>query len=190
MVYFVKQNLRRYRPALEDRVVGIVEERAGSDGAGGDLYRINIGASHPALLSNLQFEGATKRNKPSFQPGQLLYARVSALHDGDTRPDGFSWIDADDAEQSVITFLRSDDEGDHVIVALNNTPVPRLGVHAGAPMAGSWSVLACSDDGAYGGSSMLSVDAIETSETGHSGHDQSLHLDLPPLSITFWRYDG
>lgn len=81
-VYFVKQNLRRYRPSLEDRVVGIVEDRAGSDGAGGDLYRINIGASHPALLSNLQFEGATKRNKPSFQPGQLLYARVSALHSG------------------------------------------------------------------------------------------------------------
>lgn len=81
-VYFVKQNLKRYRPALEDRVVGIVEGRAGPDGAGGDLYKINIGAAHPALLSNLQIEGATKRNKPSFQPGQLLYARVSALNHG------------------------------------------------------------------------------------------------------------
>ena len=81
-VYYVKQNLKRYRPALEDRVVGIVEGRAGPDGTGGDLYKINIGGAHPALLSNLQFEGAIKRNKPSFQPGQLLYARVSALNHG------------------------------------------------------------------------------------------------------------
>lgn len=80
-VYFVEQNhLHRYRPALEDRVVGIVEDRAGTDGTGGDLYRININASHPALLCNLQFEGASKRNKPSFLPGQLIYARVSDLH--------------------------------------------------------------------------------------------------------------
>jgi len=85
-VYFIKQNLHRYRPALEDRVVGIVEDRMGSDGAGGDVYRINIGASHPATLGNLAFEGATKRNKPSLQAGQLLYARISALHDGRLDP--------------------------------------------------------------------------------------------------------
>lgn len=81
-VYFVRQTLRRYRPALEDRVIGIVEDRLGNDGSGGDIYRINIGASHPACLSNLDFEGATKRNKPNFQTGQVLYARISALYDG------------------------------------------------------------------------------------------------------------
>ena len=79
-VYFVRENLRRYIPSVEDRVVGIVEDRVGSDGAGGDVYRINIGASHPATLSSLSFEGATKRNRPSFKPGQLLYARISDLN--------------------------------------------------------------------------------------------------------------
>lgn len=80
-VYYIEPNhLRRYRPSVEDRVVGIVEDRAGTDGAGGDLYRLNIGASHPAVLSNMQFEGASKRNKPSFQPGQLIYARIVDLH--------------------------------------------------------------------------------------------------------------
>lgn len=85
--YYVKENLRRYRPALEDRVVGIVEERLGSDGVGGDVYRINIGASHPASLSNLSFEGATKRNRPSLQTGQVLFARVAQLHDGVLDPE-------------------------------------------------------------------------------------------------------
>lgn len=76
--YFIKQNIQRYRPNLEDRVIAIVEARVASDGAGGDIYRVNIGGPHPALLSNLSFEGATKRNKPNLSTGMLLYARVKA----------------------------------------------------------------------------------------------------------------
>ncbi|CAJ1935445.1 unnamed protein product [Cylindrotheca closterium] len=63
-IVFVNQNTRRYRPSVEDRVIAVVEERVAGDGAGGDVYRVNIGGPHPALLSNLSFEGATKRNKP------------------------------------------------------------------------------------------------------------------------------
>ena len=74
--YFIKQNIRRYRPHVEDRVIGIVEDRVAGDGAGGDIYRVNIGGPHPALLSNLSFEGATKRNKPNLSTGMLLYARI------------------------------------------------------------------------------------------------------------------
>lgn len=70
----------RYQPLLHDRVVGIVEDRMGSDGAGGDLFRVQIGAGHTATLSSLAFEGATKRNKPSLKPGQVVYARVAVLH--------------------------------------------------------------------------------------------------------------
>jgi exosome complex component RRP40 len=82
-VYFVepsKSGKRRYRPALEDRIVGIVVDRMGTDG-GADLYRIDIRAAHYAILSNLHFEGATKRNKPQLQPGQLIYARIQSCDD-------------------------------------------------------------------------------------------------------------
>jgi exosome complex component RRP40 len=68
---------RRYQPAMNDRVVGIVVDRIGAtDEGGGDLYRIDINAAHHGILSNLQFAGATKRNKPIFQPGQIVYCRV------------------------------------------------------------------------------------------------------------------
>jgi exosome complex component RRP40 len=77
--YYIKQNIKRYRPYLEDRVIGVVEDRVASDGDGGDVYRVNIGGPTPALLSNLSFEGATKRNKPNFPPGTLLYARIQAI---------------------------------------------------------------------------------------------------------------
>lgn len=77
--YYVKQNIQRYRPLQEDRVIGIVEDRVASDGTGGDIYRVNIGGPHPALLNNLSFEGATKRNKPAFASGTLIYARVDTI---------------------------------------------------------------------------------------------------------------
>lgn len=75
--WFVLQNNKRYIPADEDRVVGIVQDRAGSDN-GGDVYRVHIGGSHPAMLNNLNFEGATKRNRPSLKPGDVVYARITS----------------------------------------------------------------------------------------------------------------
>ena len=77
--YYVKQNIQRYRPLQEDRVIGIVEDRVASDGTGGDIYRVNIGGPHPALLNNLSFEGASKRNKPTFTAGKLVYARIETM---------------------------------------------------------------------------------------------------------------
>lgn len=76
--WFVLQNNKRYVAAAQDRVMGIVQDRAGSD-SGGDVYRVDIGSSHPALLNNLDFEGATKRNRPSFKPGAAVYARVTSV---------------------------------------------------------------------------------------------------------------
>jgi len=78
--WLVWQNAKRYLPAVEDRVLVVVEERIGSDGSGGDLFRVNMHGPHPGTLSNLDFEGATKRNKPALQLGMLLYARISTVY--------------------------------------------------------------------------------------------------------------
>lgn len=55
-----------------DRVLGIVEDQKAS----ADYYRINIFGSHSALLHVLNFEGATKRNRPQLEPGCLVYCRI------------------------------------------------------------------------------------------------------------------
>jgi exosome complex component RRP40 len=73
--WYVLANTKRYIPKLDDRVLGIVEDRVGQE-HGGDVYRINIGGPHPAMLSSLRFEGATKRNRPMLTPGTLVYARI------------------------------------------------------------------------------------------------------------------
>jgi exosome complex component RRP40 len=74
--WFVWTNSKRYQhPQPHDRVVGIVQDRMGAEG-GADVYRVDVGAPHTCSLSSLAFEGATKRNRPHFSPGTLLYARV------------------------------------------------------------------------------------------------------------------
>jgi len=62
----------RYIPAAGDAVVGTVAERHA------DSYTVELGAPFPGTLPALGFEGATRRNRPTLAPGDLVYARVAA----------------------------------------------------------------------------------------------------------------
>ena len=115
------------------------------------------------------------------------YRDVPALHAMDTESTGFRWIDANDNDRSIITFLREDCAGDMVVVAMNATPVPRDTVMTGVPVAGTWEVILCSDDPAFGGSGYEQSPTFESTEHHHNGYEQSLWLTLPPLSITVLR---
>ncbi|KAI9573609.1 hypothetical protein HD554DRAFT_2202276 [Boletus coccyginus] len=65
---------RRYVPAAQESVIGVVHGRSGEG------WRVDIGSAHSALLDGLAFEGATKRSKPNLKVGALVYARVSLAH--------------------------------------------------------------------------------------------------------------
>jgi alpha-1,4-glucan:alpha-1,4-glucan 6-glycosyltransferase len=116
-----------------------------------------------------------------------LYRDVPALHVADTSPEGFAWIDADDNERSILSFLRSDGHGDHVAVVMNNTPMVREDVMVGVPEEGAWDVIACSDDVAFGGAGHDHPDRYTTTSHRHNAFPQSLWLTLPALSITILR---
>ncbi|KAJ3508910.1 hypothetical protein NLJ89_g5502 [Agrocybe chaxingu] len=72
--WWIEGNSRRYIPAPQEAVIGVVTQRIGEG------YRIDIGSAHPASLDGLAFEGATKRNKPNLKVGSVVYARVSLAH--------------------------------------------------------------------------------------------------------------
>ncbi|NWU94944.1 EXOS3 protein, partial [Upupa epops] len=67
--YWVDSQQRRYVPVKGDHVIGIVTAKAG------DVFRVDVGGSEQAALSYLAFEGATKRNRPNVQVGDLIYGR-------------------------------------------------------------------------------------------------------------------
>ena len=117
-----------------------------------------------------------------------LYRDVSALHERDLDPAGFTWVDANDSEQSVLTFeRRGKDPADLVLVALNFTPVPRHNYRVGVPRGGGWEEIFNSDAAHYGGSGQGNMGGREAAPVPRHGMDHSLNLTLPPLGAVFFR---
>ena len=70
--YFIEDAyVKHYYPKLEDKVLGVIEER------GGDVYKVNIFSGSAAVLPRLAFQGATKRNRPELKRGDIVYCRLS-----------------------------------------------------------------------------------------------------------------
>jgi 1,4-alpha-glucan branching enzyme len=67
-----------------------------------------------------------------------FYRDHPPLWEKDFHPDGFRWIDCNDAENSVVAFLRKDGQGEPVAVVCNLTPVPRDNYRIGVPRSGNW----------------------------------------------------
>jgi 1,4-alpha-glucan branching enzyme len=114
-----------------------------------------------------------------------LYREEPALHQGDFDPQGFQWVDAGDAEQSVLGFLRL--AGEQVILAICNfTPVTRFDYRVGVPHGRTWRELLNGDAREYGGSGQGNQGAVEAEEIPWHGRPWSLKVTLPPLATVFF----
>jgi 1,4-alpha-glucan branching enzyme len=111
-----------------------------------------------------------------------LYREEGALYEGDCRPEGFAWIDCNDAQHSVIVYERIEPKsGKRLVVALNFTPVVRNDYRIGLPGEGTYREIFNSDHEEYGGSGLCNRQDIHTHN--HSCHERSFSttITLPPL---------
>jgi 1,4-alpha-glucan branching enzyme len=116
------------------------------------------------------------------------YAREPALHERDDSPDGFEWIDCNDHEGNVVSFIRrAADPHDILLFACNFSAVPRYDYRVGAPREGVWTEILNSDATVYGGSGVGNFGSVETSPTPQHGRPWSLSLTLPPLAVVAFR---
>jgi 1,4-alpha-glucan branching enzyme len=111
--------------------------------------------------------------------------REGALHELDVKAEGFEWVDANDSNQSVASYLRKGKSGAPVLVVLNYTPIPREGYRVGVPQGGEWRELLNSDAPVYGGSGVGNYGAVRAEESPSHGREFSLLLTLPPLGALF-----
>jgi len=112
-----------------------------------------------------------------------LYRAEPALHELDCEPAGFEWIDADDSENSVLSFIRKARNGEQVVVLCNFTPIPRHGYLVGVPDAGFYRELLNGDAAVYGGSGQGNMGGIESQASPMHGRPHSLSVTLPPLAV-------
>jgi 1,4-alpha-glucan branching enzyme len=115
------------------------------------------------------------------------YQGSPALHQQDFSASGFQWIDGNDYDNSVLTFLRWPEEGPPVLVAANFTPIVREGYRVGVPLGGRWREMLNSDAPAYGGSGQGNMGGVDAEESPWHGRSHSVCLRLPPLGIVVFR---
>ena len=117
------------------------------------------------------------------------YREVAGLHAWDHRPEGFSWVDADDAHQSVLSFLRRSDEST-VLCVFNFTPIPRHNYRLGVDHPGRYKELVNTDAQEYGGSGQGNMGEARAPLAGSHGRPHSALLTLPPLAAVFLEHVG
>jgi 1,4-alpha-glucan branching enzyme len=113
------------------------------------------------------------------------YRDTPALHVNDCRPEGFAWIESNDAEAGVYSWVRKGRDSDPmVVVAVNMTPVERT-YRLGLPAVGRWSELLNTDAAIYGGGNCGNLGGVATEKTPWHGQAQSALVTLPPLSAVY-----
>ena len=111
-----------------------------------------------------------------------VYRDTKALHELDFNGEGFEWVDWQDADSSVLCWLRRAVDGSFVICISNFTPLVRSGYRVGVPQAGSYMELLNTDAKEYGGSGVGVFGEIQTQDVGAHGRQYSLQIDLAPLA--------
>lgn len=118
----------------------------------------------------------------------ILYKNNPALYEKQFSDQGFEWIDYNDAENSVLSYIRKghDDENDLVVVC-NMTPVVRE-YQIGLPKKGSLKEILNSDDKEYGGSGVINSESLKIKKAAWQNRPYSTSLVLPPLGVTVLKW--
>jgi len=114
-----------------------------------------------------------------------------ALYEMDHNPEGFKWIDADNKDYSIFSYIRyAANKKDHVVVVLNLTPQVHHDFRIGVPSRGYYNELINSDYATFGGSDIYNGLPLESENIRMHGFESSIRMELSPLSVTILKWEG
>ena len=117
-----------------------------------------------------------------------VYRREKALWDNDHSWEGFQWMDADNAQQGILSFIRRSRDGETILCVMNFRPESRELWRVGVPRGGEWTELLNSDDERFGGSGKVNPGVLHSVRTPAHGQRQSLRITVPPLGGTLIKF--
>ena len=132
----------------------------------------------------LGFEKHKKLND-FFRALNDFYKENSCMYQVDFTWEGFQWIHHDDYQHSVIAFRRIDKDGNNIIVVCNFQPMYRENYAIGVPEYGVYAEVFNSDDEQWGGTGKSNGTNIHAVEEEMHGLEQSIHINLPPMSALY-----
>jgi 1,4-alpha-glucan branching enzyme len=116
------------------------------------------------------------------------YHDTPALWKLDQDRDGFSWIDANDAQGNVLSFVRSDADGSLLAAVSNFSARPHHGYQLGLPAPGRWVEVINTDGQEYYGSGVGNLGGVEATNEPWHGRDYSATVSLPPIGTIWLRH--
>lgn len=119
-----------------------------------------------------------------------LYREERALWELDHDMDGFKWIEPNNNEQSIVSFIRrGKKEKDTVIVVCNFTPKVYDDYRVGVPIKAEYREILNSDDEAFGGSGFINGKNIEAEEESWNQQKHSIKIKIPPLGVVYLKVE-
>lgn len=117
-----------------------------------------------------------------------FYLSEPALWERDTVPEGFEWMDADNARQSIISFLRRGrDPSQYILIVCNFTPCVHHNYRIGVPEGGRMAEVFNSDEGCYGGSGQTNEGFLQTEAVPYHDRKYSIQITVPPLGVVLFK---
>jgi len=115
-----------------------------------------------------------------------IYRKKKSLWEIDGEPEGFQWIDANNASENIVSFIRRSRSTARELICVGNfAPVLRENHQLGLPRQGTYRLIANTDDKIYGGSGVKLAKSIKAEEKPIHGQSYSVTITLPPLA-TIW----
>ena len=119
-----------------------------------------------------------------------LYRREGALHEVDFDWHGFEWLECNDADASVLAFLRRGKHPENfVVVVTNGTPIVRENYRVGVPEPGYYREALNTDSERYGGGNVGNLGGLHADSIPWGNYQYSLNLRLPPLGAVFFKHE-
>ena len=117
-----------------------------------------------------------------------FYIDNPSLWELDYDPSGFQWIDANNYNQSIFSFIRKGkDEDDILIFICNFTPVVYYDFRLGVPLNGEYIEILNTDNKCFGGSNQLNTDLIIAEEIEYHNNPYSITVKVPPMATSIYK---
>jgi 1,4-alpha-glucan branching enzyme len=114
-----------------------------------------------------------------------VYRSEAALHELDSEPEGFQWLELHDADANVIAFARFARDGSPVVCACNFSGAARPGYRIAFPRAGVWREALNTDAREYGGGGVGNHGQLVADATPWHDQPYSAEVTLPPLGVVW-----
>ena len=118
-----------------------------------------------------------------------LYKKNKAMYELDCSPEGFEWVNADDAERSIYSFIRHSKDGKkNLLFVCNFTPMERTEYRVGVPRRKQYKLILDSDEKKYGGEGKVRPEIYKSMKKECDGRPFSFAYDLPPYGVAVFEF--